>query len=315
MAIDSKDNAKIFVEEIRRIIDQHTQRLSKEKICEIDSVNEDGTLNVYIENDMSNIIHDVVNESRYNFQKGDRGYIYLIGGKLSNAFVFAKCSPKKSDEPSSSNDLAIENIEEQIRKLSSSGGSGGGGSSVVQNLFIRYSEYSDGSDMTEDWHDGQKYIGTMVGEVASSDPSDYDWALFVGPSGESNIVNIPDPGPVTVLMNDNTDYTLTSTLLTSVSVLIPQGVEHGYHAGLNFTSGQTAPSFSIINGSSQSYLVKIVQTGSVAYFETSEDEEKGYYTAMLGGSVIPSYSPSPNKIVQLVVFCDGLCITVYVNEV
>ena len=130
MDLNTKENAKLFVEEIRRIIDQHLSKVSKEKICEIESINDDGTLNVYLDNDDSNVIHNVINESRYNFKRGDRGYIYLIGGSLSNAFVFAKCSPKRSDEPSSANDLAIENIEMQINKLANYGGSSSGGGVV-----------------------------------------------------------------------------------------------------------------------------------------------------------------------------------------
>ena len=124
MAIDSQENAKIFVEEIRNIVNQHIHDLSKEKVCEIDSVNDDGTLNVYIENDKLNVVHNVINESRYNFQKGDLGYIYLIGGKLSNAFVFAKCSPRISDEPSYGNDVSIASLTEKVNKLTLYGASG-----------------------------------------------------------------------------------------------------------------------------------------------------------------------------------------------
>ena len=117
MAIDSKDNAKIFVEEIRKIVEQYVQKMSREKLCEIDSVNDDGTLNIYIGNDFQNVVHNVINESRYNFKKGDMAYVYLIDGKLSNSFVFAKCAPKKEDDPSLSNRAALQGVEDQIEKI------------------------------------------------------------------------------------------------------------------------------------------------------------------------------------------------------
>lgn len=237
MAIDSRDNAKIFVEEIRKIIDQHTQRLSKEKICEIDSVNEDGTLNVYIENDMSNIVHDVVNESRYNFQKGDRGYIYLIGGKLSNAFVFAKCSPKKSDDQEFDKEGLIEDVVSRVRSM------------------------------------------IMTQSTPTSD--------------ETVIVLIEDSGDIVIDLSDNTDYTLTSNNITSITINIPASVDHGFHCGLNFKNISDQISLIINNSASALYPTRLI----------------------CNSIVVDEYNPTADTIAQSVIMCDGLCVAMYLNEV
>lgn len=244
MAIDSKDNAKIFVEEIRKIIDQHTQRLSKEKICEIDSVNEDGTLNVYIENDMSNVVHNVVNESRYNFKKGDRGYIYLIGGKLSNSFVFAKCSPKYSDQPQFDVDSIMDEVDSKIR-------------SFVQNINIT--------------------------PTPTPTPE---------PEGTA-IVLIEDSGDVVIDLSDNTDYTLTSNNITSITINIPASVGHGFHCGLNFKNISDQISLIINNSASRLYPTKLI----------------------CNSIVVEEYNPTADTIAQSVIMCDGLCVAMYLNEV
>lgn len=238
MGLNAKENAKLFVEEIRNIIDQHLSKVSKEKICEIESINDDGTLNVYLDNDNSNVMHNVINESRYNFKKGDRGYIYLIGGSLSNAFVFAKCSPKYSDQPQFDVESIMDGVDDKIR-------------SFFQNINI----------------------------TPTPTPE------------ETKIVDIPDSGDVVVSLENNTDYTLTSNDISSITINIDADVFHGFHVGLNFKTGGSAINFVLNNLSS--YTIKIV----------------------CNTEMVDNYEPSLNKIVQGVVICDGLCVSLYINEV
>lgn len=48
-----------------------------------------------------------------------------------------------------------------------------------ENVYIRYSAYADGTDFTEEWSDGQDYIGISVSEKeAPADKREYEWSLF-----------------------------------------------------------------------------------------------------------------------------------------
>lgn len=50
-------------------------------------------------------------------------------------------------------------------------------------MWIRYADNADGTNFTVDWHKGQNYIGIMLGEDPSEDPSDYNWVEL--PKGET----------------------------------------------------------------------------------------------------------------------------------
>lgn len=237
MGLNTKENAKLFVEEIRNIIDQHLSKLSKEKICEIESINDDGTLNVYFDNDNSNVIHNVINESRYNFKRGDRGYIYLIGGSLSNAFVFAKCSPKQSDDQAFDREDLIEDVVSRVRSM-----------------------------------------------IMTQSTSAYD---------ETMVILIEDSGDVVINLSDNTDYTLTSNNITSITINIPASVGHGFHCGLNFKNISDQISLVINNLASALYPTRLI----------------------CNSTVVDEYNPTADTIAQSVIMCDGLCVAMYLNEV
>ncbi len=46
------------------------------------------------------------------------------------------------------------------------------------SIFVRYSANADGENFTEDWREGQKYIGFATGTEAPTDKSGYNWGLF-----------------------------------------------------------------------------------------------------------------------------------------
>ena len=64
--IDAKD----FLSVTRDIIEQQIRDRSTDAVCEIESVNEDGTLNVFVLPDKQTIRKNIINESRYNFKRG-----------------------------------------------------------------------------------------------------------------------------------------------------------------------------------------------------------------------------------------------------
>ena len=91
--IDAKD----FLSVTRDIIEQQIRDRSTDAVCEIESVNEDGTLNVFVLPDKQTILKNIINESRYNFKRGDNALLYKIHNRLSDSFVVAKFRPKQED--------------------------------------------------------------------------------------------------------------------------------------------------------------------------------------------------------------------------
>lgn len=94
-------DAKSFLTVMRKMVEQQTDTMSSDVVCEIESVNEDGTLNIYILPDRETVVRNVINESRYNFRRGDNALLYKIHNKLSDSFIIAKFRPSLMDDPSS----------------------------------------------------------------------------------------------------------------------------------------------------------------------------------------------------------------------
>lgn len=123
--IDAKD----FLSVTRDIIEQQIRDRSTDAVCEIESVNEDGTLNVFVLPDKQTVLKNIINESRYNFKRGDNALLYKIHNRLSDSFVVAKFRPNQEDAGIS---------EKSVQKLIDSalqnyqGGSGGGVSGGIQ---------------------------------------------------------------------------------------------------------------------------------------------------------------------------------------
>ena len=90
-------DAKDFLSVTRDIIEQQIRDRSTDAVCEIESVNEDGTLNVFVLPDKQTILKNIINESRYNFRRGDNALLYKIHNRLSDSFVVAKFRPKQED--------------------------------------------------------------------------------------------------------------------------------------------------------------------------------------------------------------------------
>ena len=120
-------DAKDFLSVTRDIIEQQIRDRSTDAVCEIESVNEDGTLNVFILPDKQTILKNVINESRYNFKRGDNALLYKIHNRLSDSFVVAKFRPKQEDAGISEKSVQslIDNALQNYQ-----GGSGGGSGGI-----------------------------------------------------------------------------------------------------------------------------------------------------------------------------------------
>ena len=121
--IDAKD----FLSVTRDIIEQQIRDRSTDAVCEIESVNEDGTLNVFILPDKQTILKNIINESRYNFKRGDNALLYKIHNRLSDSFVVAKFRPKQEDAGIS--EKSVQNLIDNALQ-NYQGGSGGGSGGI-----------------------------------------------------------------------------------------------------------------------------------------------------------------------------------------
>ena len=116
-------DAKDFLSVARDIIEQQIRNRSTDAVCEIESVNEDGTLNVFVLPDKQTILKNIINESRYNFKRGDNALLYKIHNRLSDSFVVAKFRPKQEDAGIS--ERSVQNLIDNALQ-NYQGGSGGG---------------------------------------------------------------------------------------------------------------------------------------------------------------------------------------------
>ena len=95
-------DAQAFVKLVREIVEQQLSERSTDAVAEVESVNTDGTLNLYVLPDRRNVVHSIKNESKYTFKAGDVCLLYLIRNKLSNSFVITRYGrgvDEKSQQP------------------------------------------------------------------------------------------------------------------------------------------------------------------------------------------------------------------------
>ena len=86
----TKKGAHELVDLVRDVFEQKDVEENKTATCEIESVNEDNTLNVYVLPDKINVIRNVTNQCRYDFKPGDQATVFLIRNKTNNSFIIAK---------------------------------------------------------------------------------------------------------------------------------------------------------------------------------------------------------------------------------
>lgn len=117
------NTANKLVNLIRELTQEQLESLDQTAFCQVQSVNADGTVNVYILPDTENVIYNIINESRFTLSERDICVLYKIGNKLNNAFVIAKCGVGNAGVVTSTG----------VRSSSGSG-SGGGSSGAVTGV-------------------------------------------------------------------------------------------------------------------------------------------------------------------------------------
>ena len=97
MGKSENGEAKDFVEVMRDVIRQELSNRDTTAVCIVESVNGDGTLNLYVLPDRQSVVRNIINQCRYDFNVGDTALLYLINNRLSNSFVIAKYNGKNTD--------------------------------------------------------------------------------------------------------------------------------------------------------------------------------------------------------------------------
>lgn len=100
---------------IRELVKEETRGIDRSIICEVESVNPDGTVNIKLLSDESTILYNIPNGSGYSFESGDYAVLYKIGNALNNAFIFNKVTK----EP-----LVVDGGGTTINNIISNGGGG-----------------------------------------------------------------------------------------------------------------------------------------------------------------------------------------------
>ena len=88
MSIDK--TASDLVNIIRDIVREELSHTDNTIVCQVASVNADGTYDLYIVSDMKNIIRQISSITSQSIKVGDFVNVYKIKNQLNNAFILNK---------------------------------------------------------------------------------------------------------------------------------------------------------------------------------------------------------------------------------
>lgn len=121
-------------DQLLSLIRETTQiELSKEdstSICQIESVNPDKTVNIFILPDIRTRITNIYNNSNSELLAGDTAVLYKIKNQISNSFILAKCGPPREKSQAAVQSSAGGDVI-------MSGGAGGGTVVIDDKTYIK----------------------------------------------------------------------------------------------------------------------------------------------------------------------------------
>ena len=82
--------ASDLVNIIREIVREELSHMDNTVVCQVASVNNDGTYDLYIVSDTKNIIHNISSISSAKLKAGDFVNVYKIKNQLNNSFILNK---------------------------------------------------------------------------------------------------------------------------------------------------------------------------------------------------------------------------------
>lgn len=84
------DSANQLVNLIREIVREEVAKLDRTSIGRVNSVNNDGTVNLVILPDINTQVNNVLNGTTQTLKSGDLVVLYKINNNISNSFVITK---------------------------------------------------------------------------------------------------------------------------------------------------------------------------------------------------------------------------------
>ena len=157
------------------------------------------------------------------------------------------------------------------------------------SAWVRYSASPDGANMTTTWEPGQKYIGACVAKTAPTTPASYVWSLFVG---SCQTAEDDTATAIEYTLVDNTDKTFKATGITSLKLIVPETVKHGFYCGVNIRTGDAECTVQTATNNSD-YPLKYMERG----YETTR------FTKL-----------AKNSVTIMSFFCDGINLYCYITE-
>lgn len=113
--------ARLFKDEIEHIIQINLQDLDNTYMAIVKSVHDDGSIDVCLPEDPTNIITRVMNTSKYNLTIGDSVMLYARRNRLSDSFVINKNGGTIKDVPKNTNETVVNNYYSEEVQSSSLG--------------------------------------------------------------------------------------------------------------------------------------------------------------------------------------------------
>jgi hypothetical protein len=205
-----------------------------------------------------------------------------------------------------------------------------------ESVFVRFSFYPDGRDMTKEWQQGQCYMGVLAARQPSLDYTAYDWTVFVGRNVFVRYSAYADGRSMTETWEQGQKY---------IGTLVAETASEDYTAyswslfvGDAFcTEDATSGTASItladetdqtLTGELTTLSITIPSTAAHGFyaglnFKSGETPPTVVFTngsglplkVIMRGALVEDYTPQANKTVQMLAYSDGINLYIYTNEV
>lgn len=206
-------------------------------------------------------------------------------------------------------------------------------------VFVKFSAYADGHDMTRTWTAGQKYIGVFVSNMDSTRYQDYTWQQIVGDGVIIRYSENADGHNMTTTWQDGQRY---------IGILIAASPSNNYQdyewlrfvgdancSKINLTSDTTTVTLQhdtdkTLTSTSDLHNITIkiptnanhgfyaglnFRSGAVPPNITFTNQSTLPLKVVVKGELTENYTPTEETTVQGLFYSDGLNVYAYINEV
>lgn len=90
-------NAEQLVDLIREIVREEVKKQDSTVPCIVDSVNDDGTINLCILPDLDTVIGRIHNPNHIDCQEGDTVLLYKVKNQINNSFIIINYSRRNNN--------------------------------------------------------------------------------------------------------------------------------------------------------------------------------------------------------------------------